>query len=58
MASETDAGKVARFEAALTQLIGRVAEDRYVLAIVMVGSLSEATIWRRESQSTPAKRWK
>lgn len=49
MTSETDAGKVARFEAALTQLTERVAADRYVLAIVMVGSLSEATIWRRES---------
>ncbi len=49
MASETDAEKVTRFETALTQLIGRIAEDRYVLAVVVVGSLSEATIWHRES---------
>jgi hypothetical protein len=41
--------KVVRFEAALDQFIERISEDRYVLAIVMVGSLSEETIWRRES---------
>lgn len=46
---ETDAEKVAHFEAALAQLIARVVEDRYVLAVVLVGSLSEATVWRRES---------
>jgi hypothetical protein len=46
---ETDADKVARFEAALKQLIERIAEDRYLLAVVLVGSLSEETIWRRES---------
>ena len=46
---ETDAEKVARFGAAVGQLIDRIAEDRYVLAVVLVGSLSEATIWRRES---------
>jgi hypothetical protein len=46
---ETDAAKVSRFEAALQQLIERVAKDRYVLAIVLVGSLSEETIWDRES---------
>lgn len=34
MARETDADKVTRFETALTQLIGRIAEDRYVLAVV------------------------
>jgi hypothetical protein len=33
----------------LTQFIERVAEDRYVLAVVLVGSLSAATIWDRES---------
>jgi hypothetical protein len=49
VANETDGEKVARFEAALKQLIDRVAEDRYVLAVVLVGSLSEATIWHRES---------
>lgn len=41
--------KVARFEAALQQLIERIAEDRYVLAVVLVGSLSAETIWQRES---------
>src|SRR5947207_14211861 len=41
--------QVARFEAALNQLIERIAEDRYVLAIVLVGSLRAETIWHRES---------
>ena len=41
--------KVARFRAALNQLIDRIAQDRYVLAIVLVGSLAEETIWRRET---------
>ena len=49
VAKETDAEKVARFEAALNQLIERIAEDRYVLAVVLVGSLSPETIWHRES---------
>jgi hypothetical protein len=49
MTKENDAEKVARFEAALNQLIERIGEDRYVLAIVLVGSLSIETIWRRES---------
>lgn len=49
MTREDDAEKVARFEAALSQLIDRVAEDRYVLAIVLVGSLSTETIWERET---------
>jgi hypothetical protein len=46
---ENDAAKVARFEAALSQFIDRVAEDRYVLAVVLVGSLSTETIWQRDS---------
>jgi uncharacterized protein len=46
---EDDAEKVARFKAALNQLVERVAEDRYVLAVVLVGSLSTKTIWQRES---------
>jgi hypothetical protein len=49
MSQKEDAAKVARFEAALHQLIDRVAEDRYVLAIVLVGSLSTETIWQRET---------
>ena len=31
------------------QFIERIAEDRYVLAVVLVGSLSTETIWARES---------
>jgi uncharacterized protein len=49
MSDDNDAAKVARFEAALDQFIERIAEDRYVLAIVLVGSLSTETIWHRES---------
>lgn len=49
VAKKTNGEKVARFEAALNQLIERLAEDRYVLAAVLVGSLSEETIWDRES---------
>jgi hypothetical protein len=49
MTKADDVEKIARFEAALNQLIERVTEDRYVLAIVLVGSLSQETIWRRES---------
>jgi hypothetical protein len=49
MTKDDDVEKAARFEAALNQLIERIAEDRYVLAIVLVGSLSTETIWQRES---------
>ena len=49
MDNESDAEKLARFKVALDLLIARVSEDRYVLAIVLVGSLSETTIWQRES---------
>src|ERR1700720_998906 len=49
MTQDDDVEKVARFEAALNQLTERIAEDRYVLAIVLVGSLSTDTIWHRES---------
>jgi hypothetical protein len=49
MTHENDVEKVARFEAALNQFIERIAEDRYVLAVVLVGSLSAETIWARES---------
>jgi hypothetical protein len=47
--AEDDAEKVGRFKVALNQLIERITEDRYVLAIVLVGSLSPKTIWHRES---------
>src|SRR5215831_8101363 len=49
MTRENDAEKLARFEAALQQFIERIAEDRYVLAVVQVGSLMAETIWQRES---------
>src|SRR5262245_36111021 len=49
MTQEGDAAEVARFQAALSQFIQRVAEDRYVLAVVLVGSLSTETIWARET---------
>jgi hypothetical protein len=49
MTKNDDVEKVARFQAALNQLTERIAADRYVLAIVLVGSLSEETIWRREA---------
>ena len=51
MELESEKEKVDRFEAALSRLVERVSEDRYVLAVVLVGSLSEETIWRRESIS-------
>lgn len=49
MPQESDAEKLARFQAALDQFIDRIAEDRYVLAVVLVGSLSLETIWDRHS---------
>ena len=49
MTTEKDSEKVARFQSALDQLIERIAEDRYVLAIVLVGSLATETIWHREA---------
>jgi hypothetical protein len=49
MTRENDAQKRARFDAALRQFVERIAEDRYVLAIVLVGSLRTETIWQRES---------
>jgi hypothetical protein len=49
MTGEDNATKVGRFEAALNQFIERIAEDRYVLAVVLVGSLAIETIWRREA---------
>ena len=49
VSQETDDEKLARFQAALDQFIARIAEDRYVLAVVLVGSLSPETVWERES---------
>jgi hypothetical protein len=49
MTQKEVAAEVARFKAALSQFIDRVAEDRYVLAVVLVRSLSTETIWARET---------
>ncbi|MEQ1824361.1 MAG: hypothetical protein ABL921_00360 [Pirellula sp.] len=49
MNAESETDKLQRFKTALEHLIARVAEDRYILAVVLVGSLSEDTIWHRES---------
>jgi hypothetical protein len=49
MTKNDGAEKVARFQAALSQLIERIAGDRYVLAVVLVGSLAEETVWHRET---------
>jgi hypothetical protein len=46
---EVEVDKVAYLEAALNQLFERIAEDRYLLAIELVGSLSTETIWHRET---------
>lgn len=40
--------KLHRYQAALDGLIERLQEDRWVLAAVLVGSLNEETIWRKE----------
>jgi hypothetical protein len=47
MARETDAQKLERYEAALAQFVERIMVDRYVLAVVEVGSLRPETIWAR-----------
>jgi uncharacterized protein len=47
--TENDVEDVAQFQAALDQLIERIARDRYVLAVVLVGSLAPETIWHRET---------
>jgi uncharacterized protein len=49
MSKAEDADKLKRFDAALSQFIERLGGDRYVLAVVLVGSLSTETIWHRES---------
>src|SRR3954454_17545523 len=49
MKKENDGEKVSRFETALNQFIDRISDDRYVLAVVLVGSLSKETIWARET---------
>ena len=51
MPREDDAKKLGRFEAALAQFVERIMEDRYVLAVVQVGSLLLETMWQRHSLS-------
>src|ERR1044071_7574580 len=49
--SESVSHKLARFEKALQLFLDRVRADPNLLAAVLVGSLSEETIWRREAIS-------
>lgn len=49
MPREADAAKVERYKAALEQFVERVMADRYVLAVVEVGSLRAETIWARHA---------
>jgi len=51
MPRDDDAKKLGRFEAALAQFVERIMEDRYVLAVVQVGSLLLETMWQRHSLS-------
>jgi hypothetical protein len=51
MPREDDAKKLGRFETALAQFVERIMEDRYVLAVVQVGSLLLETMWQRHSLS-------
>ena len=43
------AAKKLRFEDALELFVSRIREDRYVIAVVLVGSLSDDTIWRKDA---------
>jgi hypothetical protein len=49
--SEPVSQKVARFEKALRVFLERVRADPNILAAVLVGSLTEETVWRRDSIS-------
>src|SRR5262245_53372555 len=51
MARGNTTEKLARFQTARAQFVERVMEDRYVLAVVEVGSLREETIWARHALS-------
>jgi hypothetical protein len=51
MPRNDDADKLARFETSLEQFAERIMEDRYVLAVVQVGSLLLETMWQRHSLS-------
>jgi hypothetical protein len=47
----TVAEKVIRFEKALELFLDRVRADANLLAAVLVGSISEETVWRRDAIS-------
>ncbi|MCW5557584.1 MAG: hypothetical protein KIT22_07115 [Verrucomicrobiae bacterium] len=49
--TESPADKVARFRKALDLFLDRVRADSHLLAAVLVGSLSEETVWRRDAIS-------
>jgi hypothetical protein len=49
--AESITEKVARFEKALALFLERVRADSNLLAAVLVGSLTEETVWRRDSIS-------
>jgi len=49
--AESISEKVARFENALQLFLNRVRADSNLLAAVLVGSLSEETVWRRDAIS-------
>src|SRR5215831_1256274 len=49
--SESVSQKVARFEKALQLFLDRVRADPNLLAAVLVGSLTEQTVWRRDAIS-------
>jgi hypothetical protein len=49
--SESVSQKVARFEKALQLFLDRVRADANLLAAVLVGSLTEETVWRRDAIS-------
>ena len=51
MPREKDATKLERYKAALDQFVERIMADRYVLAVVEVGSLRLETIWARHALS-------
>jgi hypothetical protein len=48
---ESNSQKLARFEKALQLFLGRVRADSNLLAAVLVGSLTEQTVWRRDAIS-------
>ena len=46
--SETLDEKLARYQSALNLFVERLEQDKTILAAVLVGSLSDETIWRKE----------